>query len=214
VPTDQLAILPATVTDQAAAALPMAGLMAVRTLAVGGTLLGRRVLITGAAGGIGRIAVQLARRAGAHVTGVVGRPKRAEGLAELGADEIVSELSPDGEPYDLILEAAGGASLAAAMQRVAPGGTIVSYGNSSTEPTTFSDFWRGRGRASLYAFDIFDEIAHTRSADRDLAFLVDLVATDQLDPQVARVSGWRQAGDAIDALWNRSINGKAILTVD
>ena len=64
---------------------------------LGGNLYGRRVLVTGAAGGVGRFAVQLASRAGAHVTGVVRDPSRGEGLRELGADELITESTPDGD---------------------------------------------------------------------------------------------------------------------
>src|SRR6266545_537333 len=101
--TDHLAELPDDLGFDAAATLPVAGLTAFGTLARRGPLLGTRVAITGAAGGVGRFAVQLAHRGGAHVTGIVGRPQRAEGLAELGADDVVMGLEAQGEPFDLIL---------------------------------------------------------------------------------------------------------------
>jgi NADPH:quinone reductase-like Zn-dependent oxidoreductase len=93
---------------------------AVRALEVAGPLMGRRVLVTGASGGVGRFAIQLARDGGAHVTGVSSSPERAGGLADLGADEVISELTAEGEPFDVILESVGGAGLAAALARVAP----------------------------------------------------------------------------------------------
>ena len=68
VPTQRIAVLPDTVSFAAAAALPVAGLTALRTLRHGAPLLGKRVLITGAAGGVGHLAVQLAARSGARVT--------------------------------------------------------------------------------------------------------------------------------------------------
>src|SRR5437660_7320563 len=73
VPTYALAELPDKVTFSQAATLPIAGLTAIHALAKGGVLLGRRVLITGATGGVGDFAVQLARLAGAHVTANVRR---------------------------------------------------------------------------------------------------------------------------------------------
>ena len=88
-----------------AAALPVAALTALRALEVGGFVLGKRVLITGASGGVGRFAIQLARLAGAHVTGLA---RRTEGLAELGADDVIAEIDPDGPTYDVILDAVGG----------------------------------------------------------------------------------------------------------
>jgi NADPH:quinone reductase len=103
----------------------------------GAPLLGKRVLITGAAGGVGTIAVQLAARSGARVTAVVGRVERATGLKELGAFEVKAL-----GRFGLILESAGGASLAHAIKLVEAEGTVVVFGNSSGEPTTlaFADF--------------------------------------------------------------------------
>src|SRR3954471_13514972 len=97
VPTRTLAPLPDAVTDAQAATIPVAGLTALYALELGGRgLLGRRVLVTGAAGGVGRFAVELAKRGGAHVTAVARNPERAQGLKELGADEVVHEVDPEG----------------------------------------------------------------------------------------------------------------------
>src|SRR3954468_405080 len=85
VPTQTLAPLPDAVSDAQAATLPVAGLTALYALDIGGPLLCRRVLVTGASGGVGRFAVQLARRGGAHVTAVSRNAERAQGLRELGA---------------------------------------------------------------------------------------------------------------------------------
>src|ERR1700710_233048 len=88
VPNHRMATLPTEVSFAQAATLPVAGLTALRTLRFGGPLVGRRLLITGAAGGVGTLAVQIAARSGAHVTAVIGRPERAVGLRELGATEV------------------------------------------------------------------------------------------------------------------------------
>ena len=173
VPTSRLAELPDDVSFEAASTLPVAGLTAIRALEIGGPLLGRRVLVTGAAGGVGRYAIQLAKRAGAHVTGVVRDERRGQGLRELGADELITVLSPEGEPFDLLLESVGGASLAAALTRVAPQGTVVAFGASSPEPTTFevSRFYN-RGGARLYGLRVFDELRFHQSGVRDLKLLL------------------------------------------
>ncbi len=215
VPTDRVAALPDDVSFEAASTLPVAGLTALRALEVGGPLLGRRVLVTGAAGGVGRFAIQLAHRAGAHVTGVVRNAERGQGLRELGADELITELAPDGDPFDLLLESVGGASLAAALTRVGPGGTVVAFGASSPEPTTFdvSRFYN-RGGPRLYGLRVFDELARLRSGVRDLAFLVAELAAGRLDPQIDLVTSWREADTALSALMDRRIAGKAVLTID
>ena len=215
-PTEELAALPEEVSFTAAAALPVAGLTAYRTLARGGLALGKRVLVTGASGGVGRLAIQLARRAGAHVTAVVGNPQRAEGLTELGAEEIVVGFEADGPPFDLVLESVGGASLAAGLARIAPGGTIVSFGNSSREPTTFdvSGFYGQASGARLEAFLIFADLARHGGGAQDLRMLAELVAHDRLDPQIAVETSWKNAADAIEALLGRRLAGKAVLLLD
>src|SRR4051794_14590464 len=88
VPTENLAVLPDSVDFGQAAALPVAGVTALQALRALGPVVGRRVLITGASGGVGRFAVQLAARAGAHVIAAVGSAARGAGLAELGAAEV------------------------------------------------------------------------------------------------------------------------------
>jgi NADPH:quinone reductase len=215
VPTDRLAELPEQVSFEAASTLPVAGLTALRALEVGGPLLGRRVLVTGAAGGVGRFAIQLAKRAGAHVTGVVRNAERGQGLRELGADELITELAPAGEPFDLLLESVGGASLAAALTRVGPRGTVVAFGASSPEPTTFhvSSFY-GRGGARLYGLRVFDELRMHGSGVRDLNLLVAELAAGRLDPQIDMTTSWRDADTAITALMERRVAGKAVLTID
>lgn len=215
VPASTLGELPDAVSFAAASTLPVAGLTALRALAVAGMPLGKRVLVTGAAGGVGRLAVQLARRAGAHVTAVARDEARAEGLAALGADEVIFELDADGEPFDVILESAGGPSLAAALQRIRPEGTIVSFGDSSREPVTFpaSAFYRSPG-ARMYGFFIFREVERTGSTARDLELLARLVGDGELDPQISLETSWKDAPRAIDSLLGRRVRGKAVLHVD
>src|SRR3954471_12019915 len=78
VPTRTLAPLPDAVTDAQAATIPVAGLTALYALELAPSLFGRRVLVTGASGGVGRFAVELAKRGGAHVTAVARNPERAK----------------------------------------------------------------------------------------------------------------------------------------
>src|SRR5215813_2141021 len=89
VPANALAELPDKVTFSQAATFPVAGLTALHALAKGGLLLGKRVLLTGATGGVGDFAVQLARLAGAHVTALARRADQAPALSQLGAHDIV-----------------------------------------------------------------------------------------------------------------------------
>jgi len=105
IPTNRLAPIPDEVSDAQAATLPTAGLTALRALEVGGLVLGKRVLVTGANGGVGRLAVQLARQSGARVTALVRDAAAShELLFRLGAAEVVENIAGD---FDLIIESRG-----------------------------------------------------------------------------------------------------------
>jgi NADPH:quinone reductase-like Zn-dependent oxidoreductase len=212
VPTENLAELPDGISFEQAATLPVAGMTALRSLERGGFLVGKRVLVTGASGGVGRFAIQLAKVAGAHVTAVA---RRGEGLDRLGADEVLAELSVDGENFDVALDAVGGPVLGVVLQRIAPGGTVISFGATVSEPVTYPTrelFSRAPG-ATLYGLYIFSELDHTRTASSDLRRLANLVAARKLDPQIDLTVPWTEAAGAIEALLDRRVAGKAVLTV-
>ncbi len=213
VDTERLAELPEGVSFEQAAALPVAGLTALRALEVGGFVLGKRVLVTGASGGVGRFAVQLAKLGGANVTAVA---RRTDGLAELGADVVHQDLEPEGENYDVIVDAVGGPMLGTALRRVAPRGVVINFAATGGEPTSFptQELFRRAPGARLYALYIFAELAHTRSGAADLERLADLVAAGGLDPQIDLVASWTEAGAAVEALLERRVSGKAVLRVD
>ena len=210
---EHLAELPEGISVEQAATLPVAGLTALRALEVAGFVLEKRVLVTGASGGVGRFAIQLAKLAGAHVTAIA---RRTEGLKELGADEVRSEIDLDGPVYNAVIDGVGGPVLGSAIQRVAPGGTIVSFASTIPEPVSYPArelFARAPG-ARLYGLYVFAELAHTRSGSADLRRLADLVADGRLDPQIDLTLSWSEAGQAIEALLDRRVNGKAVLRVD
>jgi NADPH:quinone reductase-like Zn-dependent oxidoreductase len=209
----RMAALPDSVSFAAAATLPVAGLTALRTLRHGAPLLGKRVLITGAAGGVGHLAVQLAARSGARVTAVVGRPDRGAGLQELGAAEIVVGIEQAQGRFGLILESAGGASVATALRLVEPFGAVVVYGNSSGEPSSiaFADF-RGAQNARLQSFFYFTSAPEEQFAP-DLALLVSLIADKSLTPQTGPEHDWHDLPSVAEALRARRIHGKAVFRV-
>ena len=214
VPTDALAALPDTVSFAQAATLPVAGLTALLALQIGGTPIGRRVLVTGANGGVGRFAIQLAALSQAHVTALVRDRAQAPALTALGAHAVVTEI--DGE-YDVVTEGVGGATLGQAIRHVAPRGTIVSYASTATEETSFPTrelFGRAPG-AVLRGLFVFAELEHEGgSGAAHLARLVTLVADGKLDCSIEREASWREAGEHVTALLDRTVAGKVVLHVD
>ncbi|HUB05422.1 MAG TPA: zinc-binding dehydrogenase [Myxococcales bacterium] len=215
VSTRTLAEIPETLSFVAASTLPVASLTALHALRHGGLLLGKRVLVTGAAGGVGRFAIQLASQAGARVTAVVSRPDRGAGLEKLGAHEVVTRLDGATAPFELVLESVGGPSLAASLEHVASGGTVVAFGNSSAETTTFnSSAFYPKGGAKLVGFILFWELAHAGGGAADLAFLARALAEGRLTSHVDLELGWRDTSQAIGALLDRRIAGKAVLRVE
>ena len=213
VPSHRIAPLADKVSFAEAAALPVAGLTALRTLRHGEPLLGKRVLITGAAGGVGNLAVQLAARSGARVTAVVGNRERAGVLDGLGAVDIVTDIAEAQRRFELILESAGGASLTAAIERIEAKGTIVVYGNSSGEPTqiNFRDFAEHQN-ARIQAFHYFTSEPEERFGP-DLGLLAGLIADGSLKPRVVEQS-WRELSRIGPLLRDRQIPGKAVFHIE
>lgn len=209
--TDWLAELPDGVRDAQAATLPVAGLTALKALDRVGNLIGRQILVTGASGGVGRFAIQLAALGGAHVTALA---RRGDGLAELGAETVVSELDGDGPLFEAVLDSVGGGVLAAALGRIGAHGTIVQFGASEEGDTAYHPrALYGQG-ADMQGLLIFRQLAREGSGTRDFERLLELVAGGRLDCQIDREASWRDAPAAITALLERRIAGKAVLHVD
>lgn len=208
VDTAELAVVPDGVDLAAVAGLPVAGVTALRALRRLGSTAGRRVLVTGASGGVGRYAVQLAARAGANVVAAVGSRERGEGLDALGASEVVVGLDTVVEPVYAAIDNVGGRLLADVYALLEPGGLAISVGMALLEPTTI-DFEQARlrGGARIEAFTVGDRFGP------DLEHLVGLLAAGELDPQVGWRGPWDQIAEAVTALLGRRVRGKAVLDV-
>jgi NADPH:quinone reductase-like Zn-dependent oxidoreductase len=206
---NSLAVLPDNVDVGAAATLPVAGVSALRALRACGPLLGKRVLITGASGGVGRYAVQLAHQAGAHVIAVVGSEARGKGLKELGADEVVVGLDPVQAPVHAVLDNVGGPQLVRAFQLLAPGGLVQAIGAASREPSTFPPYGFVGPDRGIVGFMM---LQHGPLGD-DLQYLVGLLAGGKLDPQIDWRGSWERAAEAEQLLLARKIAGKAVLDI-
>ncbi|MFI6990569.1 hypothetical protein [Nonomuraea wenchangensis] len=104
VPTHSIAALPDGPTTAQAAALPLAGITALRLLRTTGAVTGRRLRLTGASGGVGDYLTELSAAAGAEVTAVTGTAERGARLRELGAAGIVHAVDEADGPFDVVLE--------------------------------------------------------------------------------------------------------------
>ena len=212
VPATRLAMLPDAVNFEQAAALPIAGLTALRTVRLGGFLLGRRVLVTGASGGVGHLAVQIATLAGAQVT-AVARAEHADTLRRLGARHVVATTDQAEGTFDHILESLGGSSLEAAVAHVAPAGTIVLFGNSVRRESKL-DFLQFFGHENARIQTYFSYASGSPAdAGRDLGLLAELIGEHRLEVQLGRVANWRDITSVLADLRDRKFAGKAILRV-
>ncbi|MEV7600459.1 zinc-binding dehydrogenase [Kitasatospora sp. NPDC089797] len=212
VPVSSLAELPDSLDAVRAATLPLAGLTALRLLRTVGSVVGRRVLLTGASGGVGHYVTELAAAAGAELTVVTASPERGRRLVELGAAEVVHEVGAARGPYDVVLESTGGANLALALARLARRGTLVWFGQASRTPAEldFFDFFQGPESATLRHFHYADSDVPDGA---DLAVLVRLAAAGRLTPEIGRVEPWERTATTLTDLRERRIRGKAVLTV-
>ena len=181
---DAVAEVPAELDLATTVALPVAGLAALRALRAGGVGPGARVLVTGASGGVGRFAVQLAAHAGAHVIASVGSAARGEGLVEAGADEVVVGLEAVNGLVDLVIDNVGGPLLVAAWDLLARGGNVQCVGWTSGQPAVFPPYSTIGPPKSLSSFLIEGDVAS------DLADLVERVFTGSLAVPVGWRSSW------------------------
>jgi NADPH:quinone reductase-like Zn-dependent oxidoreductase len=210
IPAYRVAPIPDNVSFADAAALPVAGLTALRALRTGGQLLGRRVLVTGASGGVGSFAVQLALIAGAHVTALVSGPHRVAPLRALGANDVITALKGVNGRFDLVLDGIGGQTLVEALGRLSPGGSAVAYGMASGEQSRLTFFDLRSANARLSGFFVYD--TNLQTFGDDLAFLAQLLGAGRMQVPGPRLD-WKQTRPALDLLRHRKAAGKVVLTI-
>jgi NADPH2:quinone reductase len=215
VPTHALAELPEKVTFSQAATFPVAGLTALYALAKRGPLLARRVLVTGATGGVGDFAVQLARLGGAHVTASVRRAEQGAMVRQAGAHEVVvGDEIPATPKHDLVIESVGGRTLGTALAALDRGGVCVTLGVSASAEVTFDTrTFFVSGRTTLYGFYLFVELGN-EPAGEGLRRLAGLVAAGQVAPRISLERPWTDVGQVAQDLMARRFPGKAVLTLD
>ncbi|MFE9328422.1 zinc-binding dehydrogenase [Nocardia sp. NPDC052278] len=185
------------------------GITALRTLRLAGDLLGQRVLITAASGAVGRLQVELAAARGADVTAIAG-PEHTTALLDLGASNVVSSIDEANGRYHVVSESIGGKSLTSAISKVEPGGLVLLIGTTTGEPgaVTIYDFIGHEG-ARIQSFLSYA----SGPFGTDLGLLVALVAKGILHPAIGYTADWTDLPDALRALADRQVKGKAVLTL-
>ena len=214
-PPIMIAELPAAVSFEAAAALPVAGLTALHSLRKRQKLEAARVLVTGASGGVGVFAIQLAKHAGAHVTAAIRNPAYEALVRRLGAEAVAigADLARAAHgPFDLVLDSVGGKTLGAALEMLAPGGTCVIFGASENAVVTFDSVKFRPGGTSLYVLYLGYELQF-EPPSVGLAHLTGLVAEGALDPMVEVAAPWTDVAKIGQDLLDRRFVGKAVLTL-
>jgi NADPH:quinone reductase len=211
-PTNTLAMLPDGVAATSASTLGVAGLTALRLLRMAGSVAGRRLLLTGASGGVGHFVVELAAAQGALVTAVSSSPERGERLLALGAAEVVSDIEFAEGPFELVLESVGGLSLEKAVTRLAPRGMLLWFGQANRRPASL-DFFEVMSTAPYAQIVPFSYWRSGASDADDLATLARLVDGGHLHPEIGLEVDWQQTPDALVALSERRVRGNAVLTL-
>jgi NADPH:quinone reductase-like Zn-dependent oxidoreductase len=154
----------------------------------------------------------LATAAGISVTVVVGSSERGARLKELGADTVIQNVTDAEGLYDVVFESVGGEVFAGALAHLAPGGTMLWFGQASLQPIQL-DFFALLAQTPFTLKHFPHWVAETTDAE-DLRTLVDLTATDRLHPEVGRVADWTETASVLTDLNHRRICGNAILTID
>jgi NADPH:quinone reductase-like Zn-dependent oxidoreductase len=216
-PERALVSKPANVTFDQAASVPVAGLTALQGLRDKGRIQpGQKVLINGAAGGVGTFAVQIARSLGADVTGVCST-RNVEMVRSIGAGRVIDYTQEDftrgPQRYDLILDCVANRSLSACRRVLSPDGTFVMVGAAR------------KGIASILARSLKAIVSSrlgrqkfvmfiARLKQEDLTILRDLMAAGKVVPVIDRRYGLSEAGEAIRYLEQGHARGKVVITVE
>jgi NADPH:quinone reductase len=213
VPAEWTAPLPSACDFVTAATLPIAGVTAVGVLRLARVHAGDRVLITGAAGGVGLFAVQLALQAKATVTGQAGSEERAATVRDTGAEALVhpGDGSPvDGE-FDVVIDSIGGPMFGPLLDTAVTGGRVVVFGNSADAESTFRvERFYSKG-VTIFGFRVFASVP-TDQVVKDMANLADQAASGALRVAVQATAPLAEALPLIRDLYDRKVTGKVVLT--
>jgi NADPH:quinone reductase-like Zn-dependent oxidoreductase len=214
---DHLALKPANLTFEEAAAVPLAALTALNGLRDPGRIgPGKKVLINGASGGVGTFAVQIAKFLGAEVTGVCST-RNVDLVRSIGADRVVDYTGDDftrgGQGYDLIFDLVGNRSLSECMRVLNPDGVyLMCFGRPENDWLgPFPQLLGARVRSPFVSPNLVELAWHFES--EDLRFLGDLLAAGNVTPVLDRSYPLVEAAEAVRYLEKGHARGKIVVTV-
>jgi NADPH:quinone reductase-like Zn-dependent oxidoreductase len=214
---DKIAPKPANLTFEQAATVPTSGSAALQGLRdVGKVQPRQKVLIIGAAGGVGSFAVQIAKAFGAHVTGVCSTTK-VDLVRSIGADDVIDYTRDDfaemGQRYDLILDIAGARSVSHLRRALAPRGTLVIVGGEG------GGRWFGgidrQLRASMLSPFVSQKLGTfiAKAKGEDLVVLKELIEAGKVTPVIGKTYPLSEVPEAIRYLEEGHAQGKVVITV-
>jgi len=214
VPENALALKPANMTFEEAAAVPMAAVTALQGLRDKGKIQpGQRVLINGASGGVGTFAVQIAKSFGAKVTGVCST-KKLDMVRSIGADQVIDytqeDFTQNEQRYDLIIAANGYHSLSDYKRALSPKGIYVMTGGSMAQ--VFQAMLLGpwismAGSKKMGALS-------SRPNQKDLVFMKELLEAGKVVPVIDRRYPLSEVAEALRYLEEGHARGKVVITLE
>jgi len=204
-PEDGIAIKPANLTYEEAAAVPIGGLTALDLLKKGGIQSGQQVLINGASGSVGTFAVQLARYFGAEVTGVCSTAN-LELAKSLGADKVIDYTQEDftqsGQTYDIIFDAVIKTSFSRCRSSLKPGGVYL-----TVDYPLLAALWTSLASREKIKFGVATQI-------QDLVFLTELIEAGEVKPVIDRRYPLAQTAEAHRYVETGRKKGNVVITVE
>ncbi|HET9558778.1 MAG TPA: NAD(P)-dependent alcohol dehydrogenase [Actinomycetota bacterium] len=216
-PADHFAHKPAGVSFEQAGVVPISGFAALQALRdVGQVQPGQRVLVIGAAGGVGSYAVQLAKAFGARVTGVAGTAQ-LELVRSVGADEVVDytreDVTDGTRRWDLVVDTAGHRSLSRLRRALTPKGTLVIVGSEGRGR------WLGGFDRNLRALVLSGFVSQrlrmlsSKPRQDDLQVLRELLEAGKVTPPVGRAYPLGEVPEAIRRMVQGHGGGKIVITM-
>jgi NADPH:quinone reductase-like Zn-dependent oxidoreductase len=211
---NELVLKPVSVTFEQAAAVPLAAITALQGIRDKGQIQpGQKVLISGASGGVGTFAVQLAKSFGADVTAVCST-KHLDIARSIGADRVIDytreDFTKNGQHYDLIIAANGYHSISAFKRALSPKGIYVCTGGSMAQ--IFQGMLLGPWISMTGSKRMGNSMAKTNK--NDLAFLKELLEAGKVVPVIDRRYPLSEAPEALRYLGEGHAKGKVVITVE